>query len=59
MRSTYNIKAEKKIKLEKAAIELSVKLGRPIKWTEIMEVMIDNFYKDACDIIYIKETEQK
>ena len=59
MRSTYNIKAEKKIKLEKAAIELSVKLGRPIKWTEIMEVMIDNFYKDACDIIYIKVTEQK
>ena len=32
MRSTYNIKAEKKIKLEKAAIELSVKLGRPIKF---------------------------
>lgn len=59
MRATYNIKKEKKIKLEKTAIELSVKLGRPVKWTEIMEVMIDNFYKDACDIIYTKETEQK
>jgi hypothetical protein len=59
MRATYNIKTEKKIKLEKSAIELSVKLGRPVKWTEIMEVMIDNFYKDACDIIYTKETEQK
>ncbi|MBF0751061.1 MULTISPECIES: hypothetical protein [unclassified Pasteurella] len=59
MRATYNIKTEKKLKLEKAAIELSVKLGKPIKWTEIMEVMIDNFQKDACDIILLRESEKK
>lgn len=57
MRATYNIKAEKKLKIEKAAIELSVKIGRPIKWTEIMEVLIDNFYKDACDVILTREKE--
>lgn len=59
MRATYNIKAEKKLKIEKAAIELSVKIGKPVKWTEIMEVLIDNFYKDACDVILIREKENK
>lgn len=59
MRSTYNIKAERKLKLERAAIELSVKLGKPIKWTEIMETLIDEFYKDACDVILIREQENQ
>lgn len=59
MRSTYNIKAERKLKLERAAIELSVKLGKPIKWTEIMEVLIDNFYKDACDVILTTEQQRQ
>ncbi|MCI7352832.1 MAG: hypothetical protein SPE06_04855 [[Actinobacillus] rossii] len=59
MRSTYNIKSERKLKLERAAIELSVKLGKPIKWTEIMEVLIDNFYKDACDVILTTEQQRQ
>lgn len=59
MRSTYNIKTERKLKLERAAIELSVKLGKPIKWTEIMEVLIDNFYKDACDVILTNEQQKQ
>lgn len=59
MRSTYNIKTERKLKLERAAIELSVKLGKPIKWTEIMEVLIDNFYKDACDVILTNEQHKQ
>ena len=58
MRSTYNIKAEKKLKLERAAIDLSVKLGKQIKWTEIMETLIDEFYKDACDVLLIRYEQE-
>lgn len=57
MRATYNIKTDKKIKLEKAAVELSYKLGKPVKWTEIMEVLVDKFYKDA--IAHIEYENQK
>lgn len=59
MRSTYNIAIERKLKLERAAIELSVKLGKPVKWTKIMEILIDDFYKDACDSILTLEQQKE
>lgn len=46
-RTTYNIDMDKKMKLEMIAIELSYKLGRPIKWTEIMDKLVDDYAKDA------------
>lgn len=58
MRSTYNIKADRKLKLERAAIDLSVKIGKPVKWTEIMETLIDEYYKDACDTILYREQQK-
>ena len=57
-RTTYNIKQEKKIKLERLALEASMKFGRMIKWTEIMEVLIDEYAKDAQQTIIHRE-EQK
>ena len=49
MKSTasFNIKIERKIKVERLAMEVSLKIGRPVKWTEIMNVLVDRFSKDA------------
>lgn len=56
MRSTYNIKTEKKLKLERMAIDLSSELGKTIKWTDIMEILVDRFSKDACEFILKSES---
>lgn len=58
MKSTasFNIKIERKIKVERLAMEVSLKIGRPVKWTEIMNVLVDQFSKDA--VAYIENTEK-
>lgn len=57
MRSTasFNIKLEKKIKIERLAMEIGMKIGRPVKWTEVMNVLVDQFAKDA--VAYIEHNE--
>lgn len=59
MKSTasFNIKIERKIKVERLAMEVSLKIGRPVKWTEIMNVLVDRFSKDA--VAYIENTEKQ
>ncbi|WP_392565051.1 hypothetical protein RHO13_13180 (plasmid) [Orbus wheelerorum] len=59
MRSTYNIKTEKKLKLERMAIDISSEVKKTIKWTDIMEVLIDKYSKDACDYIATTEKEEQ
>lgn len=58
MKSTasFNIKIERKFKVERLAMEVSLKIGRPVKWTEIMNVLVDQFSKDA--VAYIENTEK-
>ena len=58
MKSTasFNIKIERKIKVERLAMEVSLKIGRPVKWTEIMNVLVYQFSKDA--VAYIENTEK-
>lgn len=53
MKSTasFNIKIERKIKIERLAMEVSLKIGRPVKWTEVMNVLVDHFAKDAVELI--------
>lgn len=53
MKSTasFNIKIERKIKVERLAMEVSLKIGRPVKWTEVMNVLVDHFAKDAVKLI--------
>lgn len=58
-RATYNIKIDKKMKIERLAIEASQKVGRTVKWTEIMEVLVDEFGKDAQAMIIHREKKEK
>ena len=53
MKSTasFNIKIERKIKIERLAMEVSLKIGRPVNWTEVMNVLVDHFAKDAVKLI--------
>ncbi len=53
--TTYNIKTEKKLKIERLAIEASQKIGRTVKWTEVMDVLVDNYGKDAQSTIIHRE----
>ena len=45
--TTYNIKIDKKMKIERMAMEASLKIGRTVKWTEIMDILVTEFGKDA------------
>ena len=57
-RVTFNVKMERKLKIEKLAVEASQKVGRIVKWTEIMEVLMDEFAKDAQAMIIYREQEK-
>ena len=57
-RATYNVKLDKKLKIERLAMEASLKVGRTVKWTEIMDTLVDEFGKDAQEMIIHKETEK-
>ena len=46
-RKSYNVPNEKYLKLERLAIDASQKIGRSIKWTEVLSYMIDHYAKDA------------
>lgn len=57
-RVTFNVKMERKLKIEKLAVEASQKVGRIVKWTEIMEILMDEFAKDAQAMIIHREQEK-
>lgn len=52
--TSYNIKMDKKMKIERLAMEASLKIGRTVKWTEIMEVLVNEFGKDAQQMLIHK-----
>ncbi|HDX0976814.1 hypothetical protein H2512_03285 [Pasteurella multocida] len=54
--TSYNIKLDKKLKIERMAMETGLKIGRNVKWTEVMNVLVDQFAKDA--IAYIEHQEK-
>ena len=56
--TSYNIKVDKKMKIERLAIEASQKVGRTVKWTEVMEVLVDEFGKDAQAMIIHREQQK-
>lgn len=53
--TTYNIKIERKNKIERLAIEASQKIGRSVKWTELMDILVTEFGKDAQEMLIYKE----
>ena len=57
-RATYNVKLDKKLKIERLAMEASLKVGRTVKWTEIMDTLVNEFGKDAQEMIIHRETEK-
>ena len=57
-RATYNIKLDKKLKIERLAIDASQKIGRTVKWTELMDVLVTEFSKDAQEMIIYREKEK-
>lgn len=58
-RVTYNVQIEKKLELEKLAIEASQKLGRTVKWTELLDTLITEFKRDAQQMIIHREGAKK
>lgn len=56
--TSYNIKLDKKMKIERLAMEASLKIGRTIKWTELMEILVDEFGKDAQEMLIHREAKK-
>ncbi len=45
--ASLRVPEDKKMALEKAAIEVSYATGKPYKWTDIAFCLIDEYLKDA------------
>ncbi|EKN6178772.1 hypothetical protein DVQ78_19540 [Yersinia enterocolitica] len=48
-RTTMSISQEKKLRLERMAIDASHATKTPISWTDIVNYLIDSYAKDACE----------
>ena len=57
-RATYNVKLDKKLKIERLAMEASLKVGRTVKWTDKHDTRVNETEKDAQEKIIHKETEK-
>jgi len=57
-RATYNIKMDRKIRIERLAMEASLKVGRTVKWTELMDILVTEFGKDAQEMLIHREQEK-
>ncbi|EGU32227.1 hypothetical protein [Vibrio scophthalmi] len=45
--TSLRVSEEKKIKLERAAIEISYATGRQIKWTDVANHLFDQYLSEA------------
>ncbi|EFK2485044.1 TPA: hypothetical protein ACNJKY_004841 [Escherichia coli] len=45
--TTLRVPEDKKMALERAAIEVSYITGKPYRWTELTFYVIDNYLKEA------------
>lgn len=57
-RVTYNIAIDKKMKIERLAMEASLKVGRTVKWTELMDILVTEFRKDAQEMLIHRENQE-
>lgn len=58
-RVTLNVRLDRKMKIERLAMEASLKVGRTVKWTEIMEILMTEFGKDAQEMLITRETQKQ
>lgn len=56
-RATYNVTPERREKLEKLAIQTSIKVKRTVKWTELVSHAIDYYADDSAKDIEHKRNE--
>ncbi|PAJ71877.1 hypothetical protein CJF42_24330 [Pseudoalteromonas sp. NBT06-2] len=56
-RTTISLPVEKKLKLERVAIEISHKVGKTIQWTDVVHYMIEN-YQNMAKQDLIEELEE-
>jgi len=54
-RVTLNVRIDKKMKIERLAMEASLKVGRTVKWTELMDILMTEFGKDAQAMLINRE----
>ena len=54
-RTTISIAIERKMELERKAIEISHKTGKQIKWTDVVHYMINNYQVMAKDDLIEEE----
>lgn len=47
---------EKKMKLEKLALEIGYKTGKPLRWTELAFYLFDNYANEAAKDLKNKRT---
>ena len=57
--TTMRIKAERKMELERIAIEISFKTGQSTRYTDVINYLIDNYKKDAKEEMIHKIMEEK
>lgn len=58
-RVTLNVRLDRKMKIERLAMEASLKVGRTVKWTEIMEILMTEFGKDAQEMLITREVKKQ
>ncbi|HCT9709917.1 MULTISPECIES: hypothetical protein [Citrobacter] len=46
-RKTYNVDYELYLKIERAAVEITIKTGKPVKWTELVKFTLERYLVDA------------
>lgn len=47
-RTTMGVSLKKKQKLQKAVLEVAKKTGTILKWTDVVNYMIDEYTEEAC-----------
>lgn len=59
--TSMRIRADRKMELERTAIEISFKTGTSIRYTDVANYLFDNYQKDAKEemIEQLKETNSK
>ncbi len=58
-RKTYNVTEDRQIKLERLAINVSQKIEKQVRWTELLTYMIDKYSKLAVEDLIDEYEESK
>lgn len=58
--TSLRVREDRKLAMERAAIDISYKIGKPLKWTDLAVILFDNYLDDAKeDLISGKRMKNK